>query len=66
MINERFSLLNKAVEVFIMDPLARTVFLLCYEAEEGQMVFSLVSRDFTEPFNLIVISSIDWNKELSP
>jgi hypothetical protein len=65
-INERFSLLNKAVEVFIMDPLARTVFLLCYEAEEGQKVFSLLSRDFTEPFNLIVISSIEWNKELSP
>lgn len=64
MIAERIEILGKSIHLLIEDPSAKTVFLLGYDDEVG--IYNRIKQKANPPFNLILITGIDWNNELSP
>ena len=64
--NEEFSISGKKVTVFKADsPCASAVYLNSYDDEEGEKVWQELKNSRVD-VNLIVISSLDWNCDMSP
>ena len=64
--NAEFSINGKKVTVFKADsPCASAVYLNSYDDEEGEKVWQDLKNSSVD-VNLIVISSLDWNNDMSP
>ncbi len=65
MIKDRFNYKNNIINCFIENNNSKTILLIAYSEEEKEL-YELVKNECNIPFNLIIISNINWNDNLSP